>query len=151
MKPVVKLAAEAAEGCEKEKVKRMEVERVLEKVEGERDALIKKNDGLNRSAFNMECKIKELEVINAYQQDAIEDLKRKVAEMDMKNIQCTEQTKSFATMLRNKCAGITNILRSNFICKIFPRKVSKKKLKVVAAIEEVEELLQLHAAEMQKF
>lgn len=151
IKPVEKMAAEAVKDCESEKMKRIRVEELLEKVTGERNVFAKENDGLNRCIFNMECKMKELEVNGAYQKDAIEDLKRKLAEQDERYEKCKQQTISFTTVLRKKCDGITKVLRNNFFCKIFPRKVSKKKLKVAAAIEEVEELLQLHAAEIQKF
>ncbi|XP_057294013.1 golgin subfamily A member 6-like protein 25 [Hydractinia symbiolongicarpus] len=151
IKPMVKMATDAVEQQEREKRRRIQVEELLEKVRHENDVLTKEKDELNRCAFNMECKIKELEVINAYQKDAVEDLKRKMAEQNEQYSQYKRQIKSFATVIRSKFDGITKILHKNFICKIFPRKVSKKKLRVVAAIEKVEELLQLHVAEIQNF
>lgn len=76
------MAAKAVEDCEREKAKTVKVEELMEKVKGERDVLTKEKDGLSRCVFDKYCKIKELEVLNVYQQDAVEDLKSKIAEQN---------------------------------------------------------------------
>lgn len=96
----------------REQAKRIKADELLEKVKDKHNVLAKEKDELNRGVFYMECKIKELEVINAYQKDAIKDLRRRPAAKDKQYTQCKMQTKGFATVLRNKFDGFFSELLS---------------------------------------